>query len=261
MTLPGDLNGDGSVDLEDFSVFKDNMGLTLSPNPPTSPSHVWWNFPNAAFGPATTYQDVRQGLAADCYLMGPLAALAQTRPDALWNIIRDSYADAAGVHYWTVSLFWGGDWQAVTVDSLFPAYSTSHAPAYANIGNEGETFAQLVEKAMIVLRGGAYWPAASFPMGDAASTMKMLTGNDAVTVCPSLLTPAELEAKIAANLAAGVPMAAVTKAAPTTPLQGNHAYAVVGCASGVVTLWSNGEIAITVESFRDNIPAFYEAVV
>ena len=38
MALPGDINGDGTVDLQDFGMVSKNWGLTLSPNPAPPPS-------------------------------------------------------------------------------------------------------------------------------------------------------------------------------------------------------------------------------
>lgn len=94
----------------------------------------------AAGGP--TIADVTQGDAANCWLMAPLAAIAQRSPLAVRAMVAD-FGDG------TYGVALGGRYYRVDADL---AVQYSGTPAYAALGNGGSLWAALVEKAYAIHR-------------------------------------------------------------------------------------------------------------
>ncbi|MGB8691096.1 MAG: C2 family cysteine protease, partial [Microcoleus sp.] len=91
------------------------------------------------------YEDVKQGLAGDCYFLASLAAVALKTP----NVIQEMFTDNRDGTY-TVRFFNNGQADYVTVDRYLPTYK--NAFAFANYGGKyddsnNELWVALAEKA------------------------------------------------------------------------------------------------------------------
>jgi hypothetical protein len=93
-----------------------------------------------------SYEDVRQGIAGDCYYLASLATVAQKTP----NLIREMFIDNGDGTY-TVRFFNKGQADYVTVDRYLPTQSNGALP-FAKVGGNynnsaNELWVALAEKA------------------------------------------------------------------------------------------------------------------
>jgi WXG100 family type VII secretion target len=101
--------------------------------------------------------DVTQGLVGDCYMLAPLAAIAQRDPERIRRMVRDN-----GDGTYTVTLYERQLWESeyspvdVVVTSEFPVLG--EGPVFARVGDNvdgnPELWTMLVEKAYAQHRGG-----------------------------------------------------------------------------------------------------------
>ena len=250
MTLPGDINGDGTVDLQDFGMVSKNWGLTLSPNPAPPVGMLWWDYRGDAFVPATTYADVCQGFAPSCYLMAPIAACLVAQPALIRSRISPVGIDMDGVRYWKVHLNKQA-WRDVVVDSRFPSGVDLIGPWGARPGTHGETFAMLIEKAHLIVWGKDW---SNYQMGDPNGAFTELLGGTSVCWFISNQTEQAVHDGLVARFSAGTPMTYGVRPGSPAPLVPDHAYAMVAVRDNAVDLWDTANAVLltySIQQFRD----------
>jgi Calpain family cysteine protease/RTX calcium-binding nonapeptide repeat (4 copies) len=134
IAVPLEPNGD---DLPDPSHHVDEVGITKA---------ALTNVPLfGANGPHE--EDIDQRKALDCYFLSTLAALAESYPEHIRNMIVSLGDGTYAVRFWV-----GGQPKFVRVDSQL--YYKSGALLYAGLGNQSVAWVPLVEKAFAILRKG-----------------------------------------------------------------------------------------------------------
>ncbi len=91
--------------------------------------------------------DVKQGLAGDCYFMATLASVAHLDP----GLIRDRIIELEDGTY-VVHFKRDGENVFVRVDAELPVWSESNQPAYAGLGAENSMWVAIMEKAWAFFR-------------------------------------------------------------------------------------------------------------
>ena len=97
-----------------------------------------------------SYEDVKQGIAGDCYYLASLAAVAQKTP----NVIQDMFIDNGDGTY-TVRFFNNGQADYVTVDRYLPTQSNGALP-FAKVGNSLSTYKDSTNELWVALAEKAY---------------------------------------------------------------------------------------------------------
>ncbi|HVY60543.1 MAG TPA: C2 family cysteine protease [Planctomycetota bacterium] len=144
LRVPGQAGPGGRVDLPDPALCKDDSGYTES------------RFEGPLFVNGPTFEDVRQGAIGDCYFPATFAAIAEMKPDAIKDMIKQN-PDGT----FTVRFYKNGNKsqpQNVTVDGdLYTRYSGT--PLYGTtFGNDNSTknlemWFPIIEKAYAAWKG------------------------------------------------------------------------------------------------------------
>ena len=93
-----------------------------------------------------TGSDVEQGDLGDCYFLGPLSAVAESRPDVIRNMVT-----ALGDGTYAVRFYRGGRPYYLRVDADLWVKSPQ-LPRFARVGNGDNIWAALIEKAYVFFR-------------------------------------------------------------------------------------------------------------
>jgi|GEM_PF-5070274 hypothetical protein len=153
--------------------------------------------------------DVSQDQLSDCYFLASVAAVAQTHPDSLANLIHDN-----GDGTYNVTLYVNGDKLTTSSPKMVKVYPDVPTNAegrqkYANIqsGNEVEIWVQLLEKAFATLRGSY---ARLDTGGEAHEGMFALTGKKGKYYSNPSLSIADIRTRIQEALSNNWPIVAGT---------------------------------------------------
>ncbi|MDY0059699.1 MAG: C2 family cysteine protease [Myxococcota bacterium] len=187
--------------------------------------------------------DVKQGSLGNCYLMAGLAAIANTDPDVLKNMIKDNGDGTYTVTFYLkenrIGVFSSGSKVSITVTNQFPMRNGQ--PAFAKKGDSGnsgpELWVMLIEKAWAVHQG-SYEDSRGSKVKMDTDIMAYMTGKKSESVYCSSTSESEMLKKMLAANEGGHPMTAgmpqktkvsddVTKAAEEKGLYFNHAYTVM----------------------------------
>jgi hypothetical protein len=140
------VNGN-SVTTQSFS--RDLTGGNLLDPIPTSPGYTTHNFSSdplfASAGP--TQDDIFQGNVGDCYFLSYLAAIAQTNPDRIRQMVADLGDGTYAVHFFDAK----ANDVFVRVDADLPSYGFG-SPVYAGLGQQNSLWVAIVEKAWAFYR-------------------------------------------------------------------------------------------------------------
>ncbi|MBL8952319.1 MAG: hypothetical protein JNK82_16185 [Myxococcaceae bacterium] len=237
--LEGSFN---AAELERARQLLDLPGVDLADPPPDLTWGEWLasqttpleksSAPVFVDGPSA--DDVTQGALGDCYLLASLAALAQTDPEAVRNMVRDNHDGTFTVTFYERSvldrLMGRFAKVEVTVDADFYT-NGSGTPYYAKETPDGEKWVALVEKAYAQHWGGYDDIGGGGLLGGALST---LTGRPTDTLFfPGLHSPDAVWATLTRAVDGKNPVAAGTlpefhKDTTGTGLAASHAYSVLG---------------------------------
>ena len=223
LRVPGEAGPAGRVDLPDPTLCKDDSGYSEA------------RFSGPLFVNGPTPEDVRQGAIGDCYFPATMAAIAEMRPQALKDAIKQNDDGT-----FTVRFFKDGDKskpQTVTVDGdLYTRFSGT--PLYATtFGNANtpqtlEMWLPIMEKAYAAWHGNSYDKIGN---GGAPGDLmaEVLGGYGTDTDLPGA-SAAKVFASLKDAEAKKLPMAAVTfgddkKALYTdTGVYPDHTYTILG---------------------------------
>jgi hypothetical protein len=172
------------------------------------------------FTDGPTYTDIRQGASSDCYLLAPLAALANTHPNAIRQMIT-----SLGDGTYAVRFYRNGSPVYVRVDADLPV-SGGTSLVYARLSPTGETWVALTEKAYADFRTEAN-TYASLESGWMGSACIDVTGRTTQTTkYVTSTTDADMYAFIATSLNAGDAVTMGSKTSTSSPIVGSHGYMV-----------------------------------
>jgi hypothetical protein len=101
----------------------------------------------SSLGP--TKDDVLQGSGNDCYMLGPLAAVADATPDSIKKLVVDLDDGTYAVRFWRTA---GASPEYVRVDADLWVDDTSLLLEYAKLGVEDALWVPIVEKAWALFR-------------------------------------------------------------------------------------------------------------
>ncbi|MBM7845303.1 WXG100 family type VII secretion target [Herpetosiphon giganteus] len=145
---------------------------------------------------AIAFDDVNQGLIADCYLMAGLAAIAKTNPDVIRNAIRDNGDGTYTVTFYPEQGFLGFFGKRskveVRVTNDFVYAKDGKTPAYAQLSNDSEIWPMLIEKAYAQHKGSF----AAIAYGDPGEFMALLTGKDSSQINGSKVDFTQLKQRL-----------------------------------------------------------------
>ena len=117
---------------------------------------------------AASALSVDQGAVGNCYFLGPLSSLASSKPQLVrWLFVATSEAQAGDLI--TLRFYVHGEWQTITVDTLFPCRADGR-PLFS--GRTGPGWAALLEKGYAKL-AGSY---AALDGGRAVESLVEITG-------------------------------------------------------------------------------------
>jgi hypothetical protein len=208
-TSPG---GSGYVPL-------DIRGQNLADPLATTDASGWRNFSaNPVFVNGAAYSDIRQGYIGDCYYLASLASLAQSDP----GLIEQSVAPL-GDGTFAVRFYRSGQPVYVRVDGDLPV-GTWGGPVYAQLGQGGELWAALAEKAFAYFRNGSN-TYASINGGWMSEGYRVLTGKSVSQRSPAALG-ADLYNWVATELSAGHALSMGSFYYASGPIVGSHAYMI-----------------------------------
>ena len=207
------------------------------------------------------YNDVSQGGLDNCYVMAAISAIAAQNPGYIQNMINDLGNGQYEVTLWKRNGRGRHIEHKVTVDSGFPSIS-DNAAAYANMGDNGEIWVAILEKALAKLWGGYHRMDNG---GDPATAFLSLTGNTTMTHWTANNSPTKLLDHINTALAAGDNVVAGTANIMNDRTLGQslgliypHAYVVLSTDGQNVTLYNplgrnstgSDHITITAEQLK-----------
>gem|GEM_PF-2179180 len=190
---------------------------------------------NSLWGMGPTMADVNQGQLSDCYLLGPLQALAFSNPQLLQQMAVD-----LGDGTYAVQFKRGGTTTYVRVDGDLPAAGYyANGLMYAHPGDSGNIWAAIIEKAYAEFQTSA-WNYSSLNYGYYGNVFSDLGIGYSVFGATDINT---LFNTIANGLSAGKAVVIGTNAniVAGAPLIGTHTYSVTsawrdGSGTGWVTL-------------------------
>jgi len=178
------------------------------------------------------YNDITQGALGDCYLLASLSALAQSDP-----LLIEQMVTPLGDGTFAVRFYNGTTPVYLRVDGDLPIWAPS-APAYADLGPDGDMWVALVEKAYAYYRYGdnSYGSLQGGWMSDvcrqvtAATTISRYTSGLGSYLCSFLSN----------ELAAGHAVTMGSWYSASRPIVGSHAYMVkdVNVTAGTVTVYN-----------------------
>ncbi len=126
----------------------------------------------ASGGPSE--DDVIQGSIGDCFILGPLSAVASATPDSIRKLVVDLDDGTYAVRFFRTD---GGAPQYVRVDADLWVRDATTVITYARLGVEGSIWAPIVEKAFAWFRDreGSY---ASISGGNSGTSGTVIMGAD-----------------------------------------------------------------------------------
>jgi hypothetical protein len=200
-------------------VSMDMNGQNLADPTLTGYASKYVNFAaHPLFTDGPTYSDIRQGASGDCYYLASLAALADTNPAAISQMIT-----SLGDGTYAVRFYRNGSPVYVRIDADLPV-SGGTSLAYARFSVSGEMWVPMVEKAYAFFRtgGNSY---ASLDSGWMGAVYKDVTNRNSQTLYTGG-TDQAMYNFIAGDLAAGQAVTLGSKSSASGPIIGGHAYEV-----------------------------------
>jgi len=185
-----------------------------------STSYGYRNFASAPiFVDGPQYNDIRQGAVGDCYFVASLAALADTDPEIIRQLVAPLGDGTCAVRFYR-----GGTSVFVRIDADLPTYSGGSL-AYAKLTASGETWVAMVEKAYAFFRYGenSY---SSLNWGWMADPTEEITNVATSMTWTTDMTAASLFSYIQGSLANGHAMTIGSKSTAFGPIVGSHAYMI-----------------------------------
>ena len=170
------------------------------------------------FTAAPTYNDIRQGALGDCYYVASLAAIADTNPNAIGQMMT-----ALGDGTYAVRFFRNGQPVYVRVDGDLPVYSGTSL-AYEKMSPTGEIWAPIAEKAYAYFRTGAN-SYGSIEGGWMADVCTQVTNRPTQTMYTTATDP-QLYNFMSGAIAGGRAATLGSRSNASGPIVGSHAYMV-----------------------------------
>jgi hypothetical protein len=182
-----------------------------------------------------SYEDVKQGIAGDCYYLASLAAVAQKTP----NIIQDMFIDNGDGTY-TVRFFNNGQADYVTVDRYLPTEKNGGWLPFAKVGGYWNTYNDSANELWVALAEKAYaqMNEAGWILQDGTNTYKGIEYGSTYYSTPQISNKSGNYNQI---LQSSIPTSVVTafnsgklisfgskKLSDTEPVVSNHLYTMVG---------------------------------
>lgn len=164
----GDVAFDHSLLVRDslFDLIKKNPGITKALADALKPID-WAKLARAMPNPlfvkgagdtdAVAMNDIDQNSLGDCWMMGPLAAVAKNDPQRIKDMVQDNHDGTYTVTFKEFNFFGGWSDKKITVTADFPGGINGGGHAGVgdkNIGGKGEIWPLIIEKAYAQYKGG-----------------------------------------------------------------------------------------------------------
>ena len=255
--LYGDVDGDGDTDMDDFVILKQNFGqaieIVLVFPTTTKSSIVYQSFDGPLFTSGTEATDIDQGGLADCYFLAALAALAHE--DGGDSYIRDVIGLVGDGVYGVTMTAWDGSESTIYIDSQLPVTSTG-AIAYAKTGDGGELWVALLEKAWAHFRYEAdSYQSTEYGWSD--SVFLAMGVDHVVSWYVNTFTEEALFVALMEQEALGNAVTLSTKTTTTSLVVANHVYVVLDAdyvaGEPIITVynpWATPPVQLTPEQVK-----------
>jgi hypothetical protein len=232
---------------------------TTGPEPKLGPGDHGYTltaFHGPLFQNGISPEDVQQGALGDCYFPATFAAIANSRPDAIKNMIKDN-----GDGTYTVRFYENGDKSQpkdVTVDNKLYVRS-SGTPLYGESSDTPDTPANMEMWFPIIEKAYAQWKGGYDAIGKGGNPGDLFAealGTRGQDYDLPHANPDTVFGNIKSGLAAGKPVAAVTYSDAhkalyvNTGVYSDHTYSIIG------TKEQNGQRFVTLRNpWGESVPA------